>query len=100
MKYKVLLNVLFLLGSSVVVFSQKANVSSPNQKINIELYNQQGQDIGSWYLKVNYSNNGISKYFPEKHMLMQYYCLFSALFQCAVLQRACFQRAYNSPSRS
>jgi hypothetical protein len=59
MKCKVLIIVLILLGSRMVFF-QKAMVSSPNQKVNIGLYNQQGQDIGSWYLKVTYKHNGNS----------------------------------------
>jgi len=56
---KVLLSVLILLGSTMV-FSQIAEVSSPNQRINIELYNQIVQDNSSWYLKVTYKNNEIS----------------------------------------
>jgi alpha-glucosidase len=56
MKCKVLIIVLILLCSTMV-FSQKAMVSSPNQKIKIGLYNQHGQDIGSWYLKVTYNHS-------------------------------------------
>ena len=38
------------------VFSQKATVISPNQKIQVSLYNRQNKDIGEWYLKVIYIN--------------------------------------------
>jgi hypothetical protein len=48
---------LFLLGS-VVAYSQRVTVVSPNQKISIALYNQQNADAGEWHLKVNYINNG------------------------------------------
>ena len=41
-------------------FSQKATVVSPNQKINVALYNRQNTDVGDWYLKVTYVNNGKS----------------------------------------
>lgn len=39
-------------------FSQKVMIKSPNQKVNIALYNQQDADTGRWYLKVSYTNNG------------------------------------------
>jgi alpha-glucosidase len=57
MKYKIITWLLPL--CSVVAFSQKVEVVSPNQKIDIELYNTQNNDVGEWYLKVNYINNGI-----------------------------------------
>jgi len=60
MKYKFLLFIFSLLGSAMV-FSQKADVSSPNQKISIELHNRQGEKSGNWFLKVVYSSKGISK---------------------------------------
>ena len=41
-------------------FSQIATVVSPNQKIHVTLYNQQNVDVGAWYLKVTYINNGKS----------------------------------------
>lgn len=44
--------------SSLTVFSQKVAVISPNQKINIGLYNTNSAEIGEWYLKVSYINNG------------------------------------------
>src|SRR4030042_6644991 len=59
MKCKVLPGMLILLGSTMV-FSQIAEVSSPNQRVNIELYTQIVQDKSSWYLNVNYKNNEIS----------------------------------------
>lgn len=52
----VIFGVLVLI-SSTITFSQKAIVSSPNQKLSIELYNQQGQDAGNWYLKVLFHKN-------------------------------------------
>jgi len=39
-------------------FSQIVTVISPNQKINVELFNLQNAVVGQWYLKVNYLNNG------------------------------------------
>lgn len=39
-------------------FSQKVTVTSPNQKVGIVLYNQQNSDVGEWYLKVGYTNEG------------------------------------------
>ncbi len=56
MKYKIITGLIFL--STITVFSQKVTVVSPNQKINIELYNRQNTDNGEWYLKVNYVSNG------------------------------------------
>lgn len=38
-------------------YSQKVSVTSPNQKVSIDLINQQNTDIGEWYLKVNYTDN-------------------------------------------
>jgi len=43
---------------TLTAFSQKVTVVSPNQKINIELFNSQNAEVGEWYLKVNYLNNG------------------------------------------
>ncbi len=39
-------------------FSQNISVASPNQKINITLFNRQNSDLGEWYLKVSYSDQG------------------------------------------
>jgi len=50
----------------MTAFSQKVTVVSPNQKINIELFNSQNGEVGEWYLKVNYLNNGkISEAIPK-----------------------------------
>lgn len=43
-----------------VVFAQKATVVSPNQKISVDLLNDQGKDAGQWYLKIAYINEGKS----------------------------------------
>jgi alpha-glucosidase len=59
MKWRIFISVLVLI-SPTLIFAQKAELTSPNQKINIELYNQQEQEIGSWYLKVIYKNEGKS----------------------------------------
>jgi alpha-glucosidase len=56
MNYKILTWLLPL--CSLVAFSQKAVFVSPNQKIDIGLYNTLNNDVGEWYLKVNYINNG------------------------------------------
>jgi alpha-glucosidase len=56
MKRKIITGLILL--SSVTVFCQKVTVVSPNKKIDIGLYNTQSSDIGEWYLKVKYLNNG------------------------------------------
>lgn len=38
--------------------SQKLTVVSPNQKINVTLFNQQNAEKGEWYLKASYNNKG------------------------------------------
>ena len=52
--------VLFILLSFITLssFSQTISVASPNQKINIALFNRQHSDVGEWYLKVSYSDQG------------------------------------------
>ncbi len=57
MKWRIFISVLVLI-SPTLIFAQKAELTSPNQKLNIELYNQQEQVTGSWYLKVIYKNEG------------------------------------------
>jgi alpha-glucosidase len=52
-----LLTGLFIL-STLTALPQKVTVVSPNQKIGIALYNQQNQDVGEWYIKVNFISNG------------------------------------------
>jgi hypothetical protein len=42
----------------LAAFSQKATAVSPNQKIHVAIYNQQNTEVGEWYLKVTYFNNG------------------------------------------
>ncbi len=37
--------------------SQKGIVSSPNQKVKVELHNTENTDVGQWYLKVTYADN-------------------------------------------
>ena len=59
MKYKVLITWLFFLNTLTVI-PQKVTVVSPNQKINVALLNRQNADVGEWYLKVSYLNNGKS----------------------------------------
>jgi hypothetical protein len=50
----------------LTVFSQKIIVVSPNQKINVGLYNSTNAEAGEWYLKVKYSNDGkISEAIPQ-----------------------------------
>lgn len=38
--------------------AQKLTLSSPNRKIEVALFNQQGGGQGNWYLKVNYADSG------------------------------------------
>ena len=59
MKWRIFVSAMLLI-SPTLIFAQKAKLTSPNQKIYIELYNQQEQEIGSWYLKVIYQNKGKS----------------------------------------
>ena len=56
MKRKILTSLLFLF--TLTALPQKVTVVSPNQKISIALYNQQNQDLGEWYIKVNLNSNG------------------------------------------
>ncbi len=56
MKYKLFLVLLFI--SSLTVYSQRTTVTSPNQKISVGLYNSNSAEVGQWYLKVMYVNNG------------------------------------------
>lgn len=46
------------LGSIVSAMSQKLTVVSPNQKISVALFSQKNAEMGEWYLKASYSNNG------------------------------------------
>ena len=56
MRQTIITGLIFL--SSITAFSQKVTVVSPNQKINIGLYNTKSAEVGEWYLKVSYLNNG------------------------------------------
>ena len=47
--------VAILLMTTLAIFSQKVSVTSPNQKVIVELYNTQNAESGQWYLKVKYS---------------------------------------------
>lgn len=42
----------------VSAHSQKLTIVSPNQKINVTLFNQQNAEKGEWYLKASYNNKG------------------------------------------
>jgi alpha-glucosidase len=57
MKIRIIAVVFFSLCAFSSI-SQKVNVQSPNQKINIELLSEQNTNINEWYLKVSYNNNG------------------------------------------
>jgi hypothetical protein len=54
MKIKILSGLLLI--SSLIVYSQKLSIVSPNQKITLELYNSQNAELGEWYLKVKYTD--------------------------------------------
>ncbi|HVX00656.1 MAG TPA: glycoside hydrolase family 97 N-terminal domain-containing protein, partial [Candidatus Babeliaceae bacterium] len=57
MKNLLALVILFSIFNSTV-FGQKAVVQSPDQKIVVEVFSKQNNDIGEWYLKASYNNNG------------------------------------------
>lgn len=57
MKRPLVLAMLFSACSSIV-FGQKAVIQSPDQKISVALFNRQSNDIGEWYIKASYNNNG------------------------------------------
>lgn len=59
MKIRVLIAGIFVFAG-LNAYSQKVVISSPNQKVNVALYNTQNADAGEWYLKVSYINNGKS----------------------------------------
>lgn len=56
MKYRIIIGIIIL--NTITAFSQRITISSPNNKINVGLYNTQNGDSGEWYLKVSYINNG------------------------------------------
>ena len=57
MKYISLLTCM-LWFTAITSFSQKVTLISPNQKINVALFNKQNAETGEWCLKINYSDNG------------------------------------------
>lgn len=50
--------ILFFAFSTSSVCTQKLTVQSPNQKISVALFSQQNSDLGEWYIKASYNNNG------------------------------------------
>jgi hypothetical protein len=50
---------LFILFT-LTALPQKVTVVSPNNKVSVALYSIQNTDVGEWYLKVSYINNGNS----------------------------------------
>lgn len=51
------------------VFAQSAKVVSPNQKVGVELRNEQNANTGSWHLKVIYQNGAkVSTVIPEVNL--------------------------------
>jgi hypothetical protein len=57
MKLTVVASFFFSL-SALTSFAQKVTIQSPNQKINVALFCQQSTDIGEWYIKASYNNDG------------------------------------------
>jgi alpha-glucosidase len=49
---------LFVAFVTFPAYSQKLTVQSPNQKINVALFCHENTDLGEWYIKVSYLNNG------------------------------------------
>ncbi len=47
-----------LLLITITARPQEINIVSPNQKISIELFNEQNAGIREWFLRVSYINNG------------------------------------------
>jgi len=64
MKILNLLTIYLLLSS--FAFGQKAMVKSPNAKVEVSLFNIEKNDIGKWYLKVNYiGGDKVSEVIPQ-----------------------------------
>jgi len=53
-----ILTLLFPVFISSMAFAQKVQFQSPDQKINAAVFCKQNTDVGEWYLKVSYNNNG------------------------------------------
>lgn len=65
MKFAVVSVVLFSL-SSLSLFAQRTTVQSPDQKISVALFSTQNNDVGGWYIKASYNNNGaVSEVIPH-----------------------------------
>jgi alpha-glucosidase len=63
---KVFIVVLLILLNAFPAFSQMLTVVSPNQKIKVDLFSHQENDVGAWYLKISYQNNGkVSEVIPR-----------------------------------
>ncbi len=58
MRFSYLLTFCLLL--SFGSFGQKTSIKSPNNKVEAALFSSSNTDLGSWYLKVNYSNGSQS----------------------------------------
>lgn len=52
-----LLFAVFMFLATLNIVAQKTDVNSPNEKVNISLYNHQNSELGEWYLKINYSGS-------------------------------------------
>ena len=48
---------ILLIMAAIPAFSQKATIQSPNKKINVAVFSNQNEDMGNWYLQVNYADN-------------------------------------------
>lgn len=58
--------VVVLVWGSLSSFAQKVTVQSPDQKISIALFSEKNNDVGEWYIKASYNNNGkISAVIPH-----------------------------------
>lgn len=65
MKFAVVPVVLFSL-SSLSLFAQRTTVQSPDQRISVALFSTRNNDVGGWYIKTFYNNNGaVSEVIPH-----------------------------------
>lgn len=65
MKLKSIL-ISFFFISCIALYSQQITLNSPNRKIWVELFNTQNNEVGSWYLKINYLGDRIiSEIIPQ-----------------------------------
>ena len=57
---------LFFSLSTLSSIAQKLTIQSPNQKINVALFSVQSAEVGEWYIKASYNNNGkVSEAIPR-----------------------------------